>query len=283
MPAFAQRWALPLLVALAPACGAPPPPNFDWFPALAELHAQQDLSLPMPGLRAGFDPTTAVTEPAVGDEIVYVLDLDVPPTSERWFLHFFVQEPADAKDLVTMAVRVYDADGEERGRGRERVHRRHLSSGLYRAAEVLSVGPDGGVPADEAVQILSDGVSSMIAVLSIVRHNEDLAPLLWRVVERPSVWSVVTNLGVRTDITLSRSVPWDGASMGWHGQGLRTPLAVRFNGRPALDCSIATVPPNAPVHVCAGILSLVASRPGDSGITLKMTAVSARRRGPPAQ
>lgn len=265
---------VPLLLGLAPACSSTQP-TFEWFPSLAETH-----SFPAPGgesLLSGFDPPLVAVQPEPGDRALYALQLDTPEKTSRWLVLFEVQpvQPEEV-DRVQLAITVFDADGTQLARTTDSIELRHLMHGLFPGAEALS---DTREVIHQRLETVGDSLMAMLAFINAIRDNEELGQILWQVVQKPSVWSILVHLGVSTDITLSASEPWP------HPLGpdqpdvpaYRVPMSIELNGTPALRCSIVVVRPWSPLAISAGIASVVAERPDDSGVRFRMRVVAARR------
>ena len=264
----------PVLLGLAAGCSSTKP-SFEWFPSLAETHS---FAAPASdSLLSGFDAPVEGVTPAPGDKALYALQLDTPEGTTRWLLLFAV-EPEDPEQpgRVQLAITVFDADAKQLACTKDSIELRHLMHGLFPGAEALR---DTQEAVHHRLETVGDSLMAMLAFLNAIRDNEQLGQILWQVVQKPSVWSILVHLGVSTDITLSASEPWP-HPLGPDAPDLpayRVPMSIELNGTPALRCSIVVVRPWSPFAICAGITSVVAERPDDSGVRFRMRMVAARR------
>jgi hypothetical protein len=87
--------------------------------------------------------------------------------------------------------------------------------------------------------------------------------ILEEVVDKPSVWSVVRHLGVRTDFHYfwadARTVE-DGRS-GVPNPAYFLPVQVFLNGKCGVKATLAVTAPRPPLTTCAGILAICAEHP----------------------
>lgn len=271
-----------------------------WFESLAAYHEVADAAPALSDLASR-------REPQVGDEVTYELTLDQSARSRRWTLRFVVVEvePLDSAQPVPSSQGV-DRDGESARFStartwmdiyvtdddparparvtRDSIRTDHLVTGLFFAAEVLERvlrAMAGHEEAEIDGEVFGNALGSFMAVMEVLQDNDELAPILWEVIEKPSVWSVVTQ-GVRLGLSMDVAKPWTTGIPEAAGPAFRLPVSLSVNDQPALRVSALVVESRAPITTGAGILSLVAERPDGSGTRARMRLIGARRAAPAA-
>jgi hypothetical protein len=102
--------------------------------------------------------------------------------------------------------------------------------------------------------------------------------VLEQVVQKPSLWSLASNLGVSTNFEYGwqEVIRLPDGMMPVARPVYVLPVKLAFNGRPALKVSLSVTTTEPPLRHCAGIGSLVAEHPTDPRKLLYMTLLSAR-------
>ncbi len=263
------------LALIGGACAAPEASSeFAWFDALAAAHQAE----PPERLPAGWQRELVAVEadeaPQQGDALLYLVSLEEDGVRTELFVTVTVLGAAPANGLVPIEFAVHDAAGAALGAAQHEVDVVHLTNGVHAAAEELLAGRERLEP-EELNPILA-GVRSLQAVLAMVNDDSNLAPLLGRILDKPSAWSVLTQFGIDAAITLSRSVATTWSVPRGASRPLRTLLRLDLNASPALRCSIVSIAPRAPYSAGAGIVSMVAVRPDGSGARLCLHLIGAR-------
>ncbi len=304
------RW-LPLMLCL-PACTPTAAVRLDGpsagiapadFPAAAQL-------------LAGFDRVVDDPEWCVGDAVLFGLQLRRGAARRHWLLHVRLTEvqaiarPGDAGDApgerlpplawnlrvddaprtfhsrcARVAVTVASPAGEVLGRSEPLVPRDLLARGF--AAACRSVHERRGrQPEDRAAfydgldaEPLADAAVAAVALLQVVQGDPVLSPLLWEVVEPPSVWSVVRHLGARlvleprfhAALPASSPVPQLPVST-WN-----VPMTLSVNAEPTLEFELAVTPAGSPLGLAAGVLAAVARNPRRHDVDFRLLLLGARR------
>jgi hypothetical protein len=188
-----------------------------------------------------------------------------------------------------VAVSVADQAGNLLGRSTPALPRDLLARGLAAACEAAvrrqqaaphTVGTDRFyVPG--VMQPLADAAVATIALLQLVQDDEVLAPLLWAVVERPSLWSMVRHGGARVVLQpgfqATARVPTPVAAAGplaW-----TVPMTLLVNDAPVLRLDLTVAPAATPYALAAGVLGITARHPSVAGREVSLV-VLATRRGP---
>lgn len=189
-----------------------------------------------------------------------------------------------AMNLV--GVRVCDADGQELGKSSAMVPMQLMTQGLLPAVAcalahpIANLGPQGFDSADDVLP-MARGILALVALLEIVQQDSVLEPYFWQVVQKPSLWSVVTGLGVEAAMTvaLDKSVPIPGLSAPTAGdvQPYLVPVRVDVNGEPALLADLICVDAAPPYGLCAGIAGITARHPTRTDLHFRAELLAARR------
>ncbi len=308
-----RRLAHPFLLTCAAACAGPavmtlsPPP-----PALSPAD--------FPGrarLLDGFAPLAdGAPQWLPGDAVLFGLRLRRGDDCRHWLLHLRLDE-IDAVDdrgeplppvhwelLVDGAPQrftsaqahvtatVTDRDGNRLGSSTSAVPRDFLVRGFGPACRPVAaaLGRHPGIAGSDAfyaaieTRPLAEAVVSAMAMLACVQRDAVLAEILWQVVQRPSWWSVVGNLGVsivvrpRFHATVAAAAPVAGLP---HEGLWRVPVELLVNDAPALDVELVVGTTRPPFVLGAGIVGAVARHPRDPSIEFSLLLLAARRGAPP--
>lgn len=141
-------------------------------------------------------------------------------------------------------------------------------------AEVLGV-----TPAEE--RALGGMFPALFSYFQVVQHTQGLEAMMLRVIDKPSLWSVVRHLGVSVNLVLDSEhlSPADTAS--WPSLARPSayyfPMRLELNHRPALRATFVVTNPRPPLLSCGGVIGMLAERPGDKETYLTLRIISARR------
>ncbi len=132
----------------------------------------------------------------------------------------------------------------------------------------------------EDVQTVGRGVAGCERFLSILRSNPVTKRILFQVIALPSLWSMLTNLGVSTkfevDFFASQRVDPDRLPSTVEGPVWSAPTMLRLNGQPALLARIVAGSPASPHGLAAGIVGVVGRHPGDPDRSLHVQLLASR-------
>jgi len=121
---------------------------------------------------------------------------------------------------------------------------------------------------------------ALMSYFSIIQRTSDLEEILLKILEKPSLWSMLRRGGISVSFrTQSKLItPADSTSWGLPaGQpAYYIPVVLELNGQPALNITLVVTAPQPPLLACGGIVGLLAERPGDRENLLTMRVVSAR-------
>lgn len=221
---------------------------------------------------------------------------DVPPPAALPHLMWSLRVNGVDQEFVSAACRVLatvcDADGNVLGRSEPVLPRDFLARGFTRACERVAArhgrvarsrdADDRAAATD--VQPFAEATVAAVALLQVVQEDTVLAPLLWQVVDRPSLWSVVSHLGARVLLrpAFERAAPAPSpvamAPIAW-----RVPLALSVNDQPVLQTDLFVVPAARPLALCAGVVGAIARHPrhADREFSLVLLAARVARDRPP--
>jgi hypothetical protein len=127
---------------------------------------------------------------------------------------------------------------------------------------------------------LAGGIPALFSYFDVVQHTEGLEDILFKVVRKPSLWSVIRHVGVKVNLRFDVKHVTPAKPEEW---GLPTgsaiyyfPLGIDLNGQPALKVTFAVTSARPPLLACGGIIGMLAERPGDKETYLTLRIVSAR-------
>ncbi len=128
---------------------------------------------------------------------------------------------------------------------------------------------------------LAGGVPAMESYFTVVQQTHGLEKILLKVVEMPSIWSILFHAGVRVDLdpvpqrfALADSATWE---LPTHPPAYYFPLELKLNDRPAMKVTFVVTAPRSPLLACGGILGFLAERYSDKQTYLTLWVISARR------
>jgi hypothetical protein len=268
------------------------------------------------GLLRGFEARASDTEWRAGDEVLYGLRLRNGAQARHWMLHLRVTEPlaiAREDDGLTagnplpplewsiringeprefrsrrcrVVATVTDQAGQVLGRSEPLLPRDLLEHGFSKACELVQqrfTRPETahGEAFYEGMDVrpLADATVCTIALLQVVQQDAVLAPLLWEVVERPSFWSVVSNLGARIVLrprfhaASEAPSPLDTDV----GDVWRVPMSLVINDVPALHADLLVGTTAPPFALCGGVLLIAARHPSRADVEFSCLLLGARR------
>jgi len=295
---------------LLASCQSPATPELSLLPPVGGIR-RADFPAPEHLLR-GFDERQPVGPWRIGDEVLFGLRLRRDGIERHWLLQLRVLEveavdddgqlrpPVDwslringemqtfSSELCRAEVVVMDEHGNELGRSQPYLPRDFLSRGIASACKLVRtrmhllarIGLEDGETIYDLVDMrpLAEATVSAVALLQVVQEDSVLAPILWQVIEKPSVWSVVTNLGVDVmlrpsfhRVTRARSPVPTVLEPTW-----RLPLALEVNNTPALNLDLLVTDSTPPFALAGGLLGATARHPTNPTLELSLLLLSAR-------
>jgi len=127
---------------------------------------------------------------------------------------------------------------------------------------------------------LSGMIPALLSYSDIAQQTGGLNDIFLRIVNIPSVWSVVWNVGVQTsmEVQSDRVAPADPAIWGLppHASAYYFPMRLELNNDDAFNITLVVTAPRSPLLVCGGVVGLLAEKAGDKDTYLTLRIVSAR-------
>lgn len=296
-----------LTATLAAACATPPAADVRLDARELELGA----AFPAPAaLLRGFDARDADAAWCAGDEVLFGLRLRREAEVRHWLLRLRLSEPEALADGAALApvdwsiringapqhfasracrahVTVMDERGRVLGESDPVLPRDFLAHGLAGACRRIAARLAGvrgpfvmqDVYRDTDVRPLAEATVSAVALLQVVQEDDVLAPLLWQVVQRPSLWSVLRNLGAKVVLRprFHALVETTSSLAAAPGAVYRLPLVLLVNDAPALQVELFVGEAAPPFALCGGVLGAIARHPTEPGVELSLQLLSARR------
>jgi hypothetical protein len=134
-------------------------------------------------------------------------------------------------------------------------------------------------PTPDEERALGGSYPALLSYFDVVQHTEGLESIMMNVIDRPSIWNLAANLGIR-----SVGFSWKGARLSsvppaaW---GLsdaipihEIPMVLMLNDHPSLDIVMIVTAPRPPLLTSAGILGVLASKPGKTEPSLTIRIIS---------
>lgn len=124
---------------------------------------------------------------------------------------------------------------------------------------------------------------ALISYFEIVQHTEGLEDLLRKLIEIPSLWSIIRHRGVQMRIEFGEQFsPWPANPTEWNLEPSATayyfPWMIRLNGEPALKVTLVTTSPRPPLLIGGGVVALLAEKIGEEETYMTMRVISAGRK-----
>lgn len=312
MRAFLPRCSPVLFAALLalPACVAPPRADVT-VPVDGSGLGVRGFPLPN-ALRRGFDHRRAASSWRVGDEVLYglrlvrgdevrhwllrlrVLEVDATAAGEAigramWSLQFNGESRYFSSPVSRVEATVFDDEGNEIGRTEPLVPRAFLANGvaegcrasrrIFGSADLASsAAATRLVTADVDTEALACSTVCAVALLQVVQEDSVLASILWQVVEKPSLMSVLGNLGARVVLRPCYHIASEALCPipGLYEQTFRLPMSLTVNDQPALDMDLFVADSTPPFALGGGLLGASARHPSRPGLEFTLLLLSAK-------
>lgn len=142
-----------------------------------------------------------------------------------------------------------------------------------------AVATRGITPDDE--RALAGAVPALRSYFSLVQETKGLEGIMLKVVETPSLWSIVKNRGVRTGLGFDTKrfasidpEPWNIPS---RPSAYDFGIDLSLNDHLAARVTLVVTTPRPPLLTCGGIVGFLVENPSDPGNFLTLRIVSARK------
>jgi len=138
-----------------------------------------------------------------------------------------------------------------------------------------------GEPAREvSLQPLVEATIGLMSLLNVVQEDDALADYFWQVVEKPSLWSIITGFGVKATFSMGfeKSVPAASLppDLPAANRAFVVPMQIDVNGSPALFLELTATDAARPYSLCGGIVGGVARHPTKADYALELQLIAAR-------
>ncbi|HLU40128.1 MAG TPA: hypothetical protein VK081_12150 [Planctomycetota bacterium] len=240
----------------------------------------------------GVDPPAPPQRIPEGDCILYGIEFEKGDVRRDWLVHVEVEdaefEPranrfGDRHASLRLAVRVTDETGAEVGRDVVTVSREDLLAGLVDACR----GESHVVRGSTRLRADVAAVLALRNMLAVMRESEVLSDILWTVIDKPSLFSVIRNFGVRVSLGADFEGAREAARMLLGGDPPagrvvpvhEVPVELQLNGVPALRAKVLATEPDSPLNLGAGIVGIDAFQPSDPAARVCIRVLAARRAG----
>jgi hypothetical protein len=200
--------------------------------------------------------------------------------SWTWTVHGEPREFTTQSLLLPVTATVSDEKGRVLSSSIVKLPVRLLSRGVLPAVDCVRGGAVTSPLVDRTtISPLVDATIAMMALLNVVQEDDALADHFWKVVEKPSLWSVITGFGVRASLTMAfeKSVPvaMPSPNLPAAERAFVVPLQIDVNGSPALLVDVVVIDSARPFAICGGIVAATARHPTRSDTRLELQLLGA--------
>jgi hypothetical protein len=128
---------------------------------------------------------------------------------------------------------------------------------------------------------IGGSIPALVSYFGMVQHVEALHDIMLKVVDLPSIWSIIWKRGVSANL-LFETEHWRAADLAsWKlpsdGPVYLAPMNLELNKHRALDVTLVVTSPRPPLLPCGGVVGFIAQNPAEQEIYLTLQIVSARR------
>jgi len=136
-------------------------------------------------------------------------------------------------------------------------------------------------PTRDEQRAISATFPALISYFEIVQHTEGLEDLLRKLIDPPSLWSIVKHRGVQMTLTFGDgALPSPANPADWNlepsAPAYHFPWMLRLNGEPTLKFTLITTRARPPLLLCGGVAGVLAEKIGDDATYMTLRVVSAR-------
>jgi hypothetical protein len=124
---------------------------------------------------------------------------------------------------------------------------------------------------------------ALLSYFDLVQHTPGLQDIGVKVIDLPSVWSMIRHVGVTANLTFQTEQFRAADSFAWEPAGSAVfyfPMLLELNKQPALKVTFVVTSPKPPLLGCGGIVGMLAEKPGEKDTYLTLRIISARRGEP---
>ncbi len=161
-----------------------------------------------------------------------------------------------------------------------------LSLGLDQAAalalkwdQTTNTGnPRAFNPSPAEQRIFFGQFPALFSFVSVVMQTEGLNTLFFKLVELPSVWSMVRHLGLNLNV-LPGGRPARANPVDWNlpasADVYYYPWLLELNGKPAVKVTLVVTSPHPPLLICSGVVGILAEKADDNQTYMTLRIVNA--------
>lgn len=257
----------------------------------------------------GFDSVGPSTSDSTPEAALFGLELDERGAVQRWLLLIEARDPPTTHEIHQkvnapggsfaytsrtrlLQVTLFDAGGTRLGGSTVHAPWDFLAAGFVRSCD-LARALSGSEAREvdyrgkqltraEAARHMYGGFATLTAFLRIIRKNELLSSVLWKVIDRPSLFSLIFHGGVTLSLNaqLTTSTPLPDTDL--RGRlaelpGHRTTLRLNANDSPVLNTIMWVTEPHSPYRLSGGIIAVEGFRPSDARVRFRMELLAAKR------
>jgi hypothetical protein len=122
---------------------------------------------------------------------------------------------------------------------------------------------------------------ALLSYFNFAQHTPGLQDIFFKVVDMPSVWSMVRHVGVSANLRFETEQFRAADAFAWeaigHAPVYYFPVSLDLNNQPALKLTLVVTAPKPPLLGCGGIVAMLAEKPGEKETYLTLRIISARR------
>jgi hypothetical protein len=137
----------------------------------------------------------------------------------------------------------------------------------------------------EDEQAVAGSIPALLSYFSVVQQIPGLQDIFLKVVDMPSLWSIIRHTGVSANITVEtddiKRAALDSWTLPSGSPAYYFPLLLDLNEHPALRITLVVSNPRPPLLACGGIVGFLVEKPGDKQTFLTLRVVGAHRSFPP--
>lgn len=142
-----------------------------------------------------------------------------------------------------------------------------------------TVAARGITPADE--RAMAGAIPALMSYFSVVQETKGLEEIMLKVIETPSLWSLIKNRGVRVGIGVDSKrfaaidpEPWE---IPTRPPAYDFAVDLSLNNHLAANVTFVVTTPRPPLLTCGGIAGFIVENPTDPGNFLTLRIISARK------
>ncbi len=254
----------------------------------------------------------------IGDAVTLLITLREKSASRQWLAQFRVvalteKERAEEKPKTTRTKsggRTFEFNGTrslaleiltagpfvpgtnappEEKRGRSLVSPDFLALGFDQLCELMSLAeksePDPDSPAAEKRARATAGYGpAMNGFFGAVQSTPGLRGIMWKVIELPSLWSIITHRGFELGFTTNRGGEVQPDAWSLPGQKIYwMNLDIQMNQQPMLNCIYFVTAARPPLLPVAGVVGITAYPPSNTNKRADLRVLAATRAATPPQ